>query len=387
MYRWSYLRWGSDSVVGVFHAYGAGTGFTAGGRIILNTNVDYDSVINAFTIIANEDDFECRAGSAAFWKYAGTTGNTVFSSGTTPAITLTLDGSQNAEFSNDLSVLGDTTLGDTTLAGNPGLTFEGGATPKVTLTGGDFGQPDFILHGPQPRFLFEESNAAVDKKNYVFLVSAGTFYGYIYDDAYANNSQFMRVTRTGTGSGILATTVGFTASSSMNLTTPTTTIGSGATTTQTTIVNSHNDGHFAISGGSSAAQGANFLIYGGAHTNTGDLAIRNDGNTFFLWDETAGSMVLSTDTGAKTANLTLAGATGSETALFAGTVTVAGYIQPNITTTTALADITDAINTHAGKIQGAMVYNSTTDQPVYAAGNTDGSVWNDAVGTLAHTPV
>lgn len=56
-------------------------------------------------------------------------------------------------------------------------------------------------------------------------------------------------------------------------------------------------------------------------------------------------------------------------------------------TTAELADITDAINTDAYKVQGSKVYNTTTDQPVYAAGDTDGAVWNDAVGTLAHTPV
>jgi len=67
------------------------------------------------------------------------------------------------------------------------------------------------------------------------------------------------------------------------------------------------------------------------------------------------------------------------------------YVTPTpvlVTATTAeLADVSDAINTGAAKVQGYQVYNTTTDAPVWAAGNADGSVWNDATGTLAHTPV
>jgi hypothetical protein len=56
-------------------------------------------------------------------------------------------------------------------------------------------------------------------------------------------------------------------------------------------------------------------------------------------------------------------------------------------TTTELADITNAINTTVLKVAGYMVFNTTTGAPVWAIGAADGSVWNDATGTLAHTPV
>lgn len=56
-------------------------------------------------------------------------------------------------------------------------------------------------------------------------------------------------------------------------------------------------------------------------------------------------------------------------------------------TTTALADITDAINTGAAKVAGYQVFNTTTNTPVWAVGDTDGAVWVDGVGTTAHTPV
>jgi hypothetical protein len=55
-------------------------------------------------------------------------------------------------------------------------------------------------------------------------------------------------------------------------------------------------------------------------------------------------------------------------------------------TTAQLAAIGDAINT-ANKVIGRRVYNTTTNKPVYATGTAAGSVWNDAVGVLAHTPV
>lgn len=67
------------------------------------------------------------------------------------------------------------------------------------------------------------------------------------------------------------------------------------------------------------------------------------------------------------------------------------YVTPTpvlVTATTAeLAAIGNAINTSADKVQGYQVYNTTTDAPVWAAGNTPGALWNDATGALAHTPV
>ena len=65
----------------------------------------------------------------------------------------------------------------------------------------------------------------------------------------------------------------------------------------------------------------------------------------------------------------------------------AGYAAPVTATTTQLADITHAINTGADKVAGYPVFNTTTGIPVWATGNTDGAVWNDATGATAHTPV
>lgn len=66
---------------------------------------------------------------------------------------------------------------------------------------------------------------------------------------------------------------------------------------------------------------------------------------------------------------------------------VSGNIQYGPSATTAqLADISSAINTIA-KWAGKMVWNTTTGLPVFATGSTAGSVWNDATGATAHTPV
>ena len=63
------------------------------------------------------------------------------------------------------------------------------------------------------------------------------------------------------------------------------------------------------------------------------------------------------------------------------------YLQTAVTTTTALADVSDAINTAAGKVDGAMVFNTTTNKPVWAVGAADADVWVDATGSTAHSPV
>lgn len=58
-----------------------------------------------------------------------------------------------------------------------------------------------------------------------------------------------------------------------------------------------------------------------------------------------------------------------------------------VSTTAALVDVSNAINTVVSKKQGLMVWNSTTGAPVWSTGGADNSVWNDATGSTAHTPV
>ena len=57
-----------------------------------------------------------------------------------------------------------------------------------------------------------------------------------------------------------------------------------------------------------------------------------------------------------------------------------------VSTTAALASITNAINT-IGKYEGLDVWNRTTGKPVWAVGGLAGDVWKDATGAVAHTPV
>jgi len=95
-----------------------------------------------------------------------------------------------------------------------------------------------------------------------------------------------------------------------------------------------------------------------------------------------------------TAAIVIAIPTGTLDVEFSGDVGVAGdivltgqYFVPGTSTTAALEDIANVVNTDAGKVQSAMVFNTTTNTPVWAVGNADGSVWVDGAGTTVHTPV
>lgn len=74
--------------------------------------------------------------------------------------------------------------------------------------------------------------------------------------------------------------------------------------------------------------------------------------------------------------------------MFTDDVGLDQQVQTIITaTTTELEAIANAINTDDSKVAGFNVFNTTTGSPVWAVGSTDGAVWNDGTGTLAHTPI
>ena len=64
-----------------------------------------------------------------------------------------------------------------------------------------------------------------------------------------------------------------------------------------------------------------------------------------------------------------------------------GGLGNRVATTSELEDITHEINTSAYKIDGFQVWNTTTNKIVIAVGSANSSVWYDATGSLAHTPV
>ncbi|KKK54559.1 hypothetical protein LCGC14_3083480, partial [marine sediment metagenome] len=72
---------------------------------------------------------------------------------------------------------------------------------------------------------------------------------------------------------------------------------------------------------------------------------------------------------------------------FSGNLISSGYIQVRTSTDAALNAVGDAINTAAGKVQGSMVYNTDTDNPVYAAGNAAADIWVDGAGATANSPI
>jgi hypothetical protein len=73
--------------------------------------------------------------------------------------------------------------------------------------------------------------------------------------------------------------------------------------------------------------------------------------------------------------------------IFDQPVVAQSYFHLRTATDAELNAIANAVNTDAGKIQGAVVYNTTTDNPVYAVGLADGDVWVDGAGTTVNTPV
>jgi len=55
-------------------------------------------------------------------------------------------------------------------------------------------------------------------------------------------------------------------------------------------------------------------------------------------------------------------------------------------TTALIADINNSINSGGNKQEGQVIFNTTTNKPVYAAGSLAADVWVDATGSTAHTP-
>jgi len=64
-----------------------------------------------------------------------------------------------------------------------------------------------------------------------------------------------------------------------------------------------------------------------------------------------------------------------------------GHIHAPVTSTTAaLVDAANAINTTTDKVAGYEVWNTTTGAPVWAVGSADADDWHDATGSIAHDP-
>ena len=60
--------------------------------------------------------------------------------------------------------------------------------------------------------------------------------------------------------------------------------------------------------------------------------------------------------------------------------------QANVATTAQLDSLESDVNT-TGKYQGKFIFNTSTNKPVYSVGSAAASVWVDATGATAHTPV
>ena len=169
-------------------------------------------------------------------------------------------------------------------------------------------------------------------------------------------------------------------------------VGNGTSAAVSTIeVYGTDNGRLDLNGGNLAA--ARIQLFGSTHATTAyDIVLRTGPaqERVMVFDESVGDMEFSTGIGAKTAALTI---DASQNATFSGNIVVTGTVDGVdiaarlIEATTAqLEDIAHSINTSADKVLGRAVYNSTTGVTVFAAGDTDGAVWQFHNATTAHTP-
>ena len=63
------------------------------------------------------------------------------------------------------------------------------------------------------------------------------------------------------------------------------------------------------------------------------------------------------------------------------------YFSLPVYTSSELNDISNIVNTDRDKVNGSMVYNSTTSQPLWSFGADDASTWRDAQAVVVNTPV
>lgn len=97
-------------------------------------------------------------------------------------------------------------------------------------------------------------------------------------------------------------------------------------------------------------------------------------------------MASTTFSGPVTATNGFVGAvTGNVTGDVAGNVD-ATSLQIPVYAATALADVSDAVNTAATKVAGTVVFDSTNSKIKIATGDADDDTWVDADGTNAVTP-
>lgn len=157
--------------------------------------------------------------------------------------------------------------------------------------------------------------------------------------------------------------------------------GDSSGTAQFGLNRRSNSAHMAISGGNSSGSGAVAFMYGGAHaTRAGDFEINADTNRWLLWDESAGSLTLSSGTGAKTAAVTINN--GGNVAFKASTASATSIQIPHGTAPTAPVD-GDIWTTTGGVF--ARVNGVTNQLDAAGGGGIGGSITDNQVAVGAAT--
>lgn len=186
-----------------------------------------------------------------------------------------------------------------------------------------------LLQGTDPRLSWNETDATADNRYWDILPVAEQLRMRAVNDAQSVFTNWLTVDRTGNTIDLISLLAPVTITGAFtspgiddNATGERLELNDGDVVFGTsaadfTLRHVVNDRFLGISGGTSQAAGANIILDGGDHASTGDMAFRNDANTWMLWDESIGDLELLTGIGAKTAALTLQ---PDQDALFGGSI-------------------------------------------------------------------
>ena len=344
---------------------------------------------------------------------------------------ISLDGGAHAstgdmDFRNDANtwMLWDESVGDLEI-----LTGIGAKTSALTISPGQLAlfAGDIEVANAQPVIELNETDAAVDNKRVHIFQSGQTFDMRFITDAGVGGTGFLQATRIGNAVNQLTmTAASMIVAAPLAVTGAFTSLGiddnataerlqladticafGAADTTIYTLQKPGNAGSLALSGGGGINSGANIVAYGSTHASlANDMLLRAAGNTWMKWDESAGSLTLSTGTGVKTTALTISAAQAvtvngaftslgiddnatagrmilSDTELVLGRSATAGTMLIRSQNNNAFLNISAGSTDSAGaviKMVGGSATNS--NDMSFFAGTNAWMLWDESVGDL-----
>jgi hypothetical protein len=161
------------------------------------------------------------------------------------------------------------------------------------------------VQAPLPFYELWETDAGVDQKSWLHLAEAEQFYLRAYSDDLLNSYTFLLADRSGTGSGVQVDNLTLSSTTALISQAPILEIGP-ADTSQAYIGRTSATGSLQIYGGTSAGSGGNIMLYANTHASlAGDFFLRSGLNNVIGWDESAGSLTISSGVGGKSTAISI----------------------------------------------------------------------------------